>query len=69
MTVWISLNSNDMDKMTKEELKGLTKDYIYIEGYTDLRSILIVMKQEYPDQFDRKEAILAIREALKEEGL
>ena len=69
MIVWISLNSNDMDKMTKEELKGLTKDYIYIEGYTDLRSILIVMKQEYPDQFDRKEAILAIREALKEEGL
>lgn len=69
MTVWISLNSYDMDKMTKEELKGLTKDYIYIEGYTDLRSILIVMKQEYPDQFDRKEAILAIREALKEEGL
>lgn len=69
MTVWISLNSYDMDKMTKEELKGLTKDYIYIEGYTDLRSILSVMKQEYPDQFDRKEAILAIREALKEEGL
>ena len=58
-----------MDKMTKEELKELTKDYIYIEGYTDLRSILSVMKQEYPDQFDRKEAILAIREALKEEGL
>ena len=58
-----------MDKMTKEELKGLTKDYIYIEGYTDLCSILSVMKQEYPDQFDRKEAILAIREALKEERL
>lgn len=58
-----------MDKMAKDELKGLTKDYIDIEGYTDLRSILIEMKQEYPDQFDPKEAVMVIREALKEEGL
>ena len=51
--------------MTQEELLNLAECYIAIEGYTDLRSILSVMSQEYQGEFDRKQAILAIRSALK----
>ena len=53
--------------MTKEELLNLAKCYIVVEGYTDLRSILSVMSQEYQGEFDRKQAIQAIYEALKAE--
>lgn len=51
--------------MTRKELLNLIECYITVEGYTDLRSILSVMSQEYPGEFDRKQAIQAIREALK----
>ena len=51
--------------MNKKELLNLAECYINVEGYTDLRSILSVMSQEYPGEFDRKQAIQAIREALK----
>ena len=51
--------------MNQKELLNLVECYITVEGYTDLRSILSVMSQEYPGEFDRKQAILAIREALK----
>lgn len=51
--------------MTHKELLNLVECYINIEGYTDLRSILSVMSQEYPGEFDRKQAILAIRYILK----
>lgn len=51
--------------MTKEQLQDLAGCYIAVEGYTDLRSIQDVMSQEYPDEFDRKQAVHAIREALK----
>ena len=50
--------------MTQEELLDLAECYIAVEGYTDLRSILCVMAQEYPGEFDRKQAVLAIRDAL-----
>lgn len=53
--------------MTKEELLNLAKCYIVVEGYTDLRSILSVMSQEYPGEFDRKQAIQIIHKALKAE--
>ena len=53
--------------MTKEELLNLAKCYIVVEGYTDLRSILSVMSQEYPGEFDRKQAIQIIHDALKAE--
>ena len=52
--------------MTQEELQNLAKCYIVVEGYTDLRSILSVMSQEYPGEFDRREAIQAIRTSLKD---
>ena len=51
--------------MTHKELLNLVECYINIEGYTDLRSILSVMSQEYPGEFERKQAILAIRYILK----
>lgn len=51
--------------MSQEELLNLAECYIVIEGYTDLRSILDVMSQEYPGEFDRKQAIQAIYRALK----
>ena len=52
--------------MTQEELLNLAACYINVEGYTDLRSILCVMSQEYPGEFDRKHAIQAIRASLKD---
>lgn len=51
--------------MTTKELQNLVECYIAVEGYTDLRSILSVMSQEYPGEFDRREAIQAIRVSLK----
>lgn len=51
--------------MTQEELIDLAECYIAVECYTDLRSILSVMSQEYPGEFDRRQATQAIREALK----
>lgn len=51
--------------MTYKELLNLVECYINVEGYTDLRSILSVMSQEYPGEFDRKLAIQTISEALK----
>ena len=53
--------------MTQEEMAQLVGCYINCEGYTDLRSILSVMSQEYPGEFDRKMAIEVIRKVLKEE--
>lgn len=50
--------------MTQEEFRNLAECYIIVEGYTDLRSILSVMSQEYPDEFDRRQAIQAIRSSL-----
>lgn len=58
-----------MEKMTKEELEDLVACYINVEGYTDLRSIYIVMKQEYPGEFDHKTAIRIIGKILKEERI
>lgn len=51
--------------MTQEELQNLAECYIAVEGYTDLRSILSVMSQEYPGEFDRKQALRAVRDVLK----
>ena len=51
--------------MTQKELLNLAECYIVVEGYTDLRSIQSVMSQEYPGEFDRKQAIQTIHEALK----
>ena len=51
--------------MTQEELLNLAECYIAVEGYTDLRSILSVMSQEYPGKYDRKQALQIIREARK----
>ena len=51
--------------MTQEELQNLAECYIFVEGYTDLRSILSVMSQEYPGEFDRKQAIRTIHDVLK----
>ena len=56
-----------VEKMTKEELEDLVACYIKVEGYTDLRAIYYVMRQEYPGEFDSKEALSAIRKVLKEE--
>ena len=62
-----ALDSNTITMMTQKELLNLAECYIAVEGYTDLRSILSVMSQEYPGEFDRKQAIQAIHEALKAE--
>lgn len=53
--------------MTEAELENLVGCYIHVEGYNDLRSILQVMSQEYPGEFDRKQALQVIRRVLKEE--
>ena len=53
--------------MTETELENLVGCYIHVEGYNDLRSILQVMSQEYPGEFDRKQALQVIRRVLKEE--
>jgi hypothetical protein len=53
--------------MTQKELENLVGCFIHLEGYTDLRSIYNVLRQEYPGEFDRKPALEAIRKALKEE--
>ena len=50
--------------MTESELEDLVACYIHVEGYTDLRSIYIVMSQEYPGQFERKTTLAVIRRAL-----
>ena len=52
---------------TEAELENLAGCYIHVEGYNDLRSILQVMTQEYPGEFDRKLALQVIRRVLKEE--
>ena len=54
--------------MTTEEMRQLAECYINIEGYSDLRSIYIVMSQEYPGEFDRRLALQIIREVLKQEN-
>ena len=54
---------NDMQK----ELENLVGCYIHLEGYTDLRSIYYVLRQEYPGEFDRKLALEVIHKVLKEE--
>ena len=53
--------------MTQKELENLVGCYIHLEGYTDLRSIYIVLRREYPGAFDRKSALELIRKVLKEE--
>ncbi len=53
--------------MTESELEDLAACYIHVEGYTDIRSILNVMSQEYPGQFDPKTALRVISKTLKEE--
>jgi hypothetical protein len=50
--------------MTKEELENLVDCYIHVEGYTDLRSIYSVMRQEYPEGFDRRMALQVISKVL-----
>lgn len=55
------------NQMTEADLEDLVACYVNIEGYTDFRSIFIVMKQEYPGEFDHKMAMAAIRKVLKEE--
>lgn len=54
--------------MTTHELEDLAACYIHVEGYTDLRSVYYVMRQEYPGGFDREQALQAIRKALKNES-
>ena len=53
--------------MAQNELENLVGCYIHLEGYTDLRSIYNVLRQEYPGEFDRKRALETIRKVLKEE--
>jgi hypothetical protein len=53
--------------MTQNELENLVGCYIHVEGYTDLKSIYDVLRQEYPGQFDEKQALEVIRKVLKEE--
>ena len=55
------------NQMTEAELEDLVACYINVEGYTDFRSIYIVMKQEYPGEFDHKLAMQVIRRVLIEE--
>ena len=52
--------------MTESELEDLVACYINVEGYTDFRSIYIVMKQEYPGEYDPKMAMQVIHKVLKE---
>ena len=53
--------------MTRTELENLVGCYIHLEGYTDLRSIYNILRQEYPGEFDRDLALLTIRKVMKEE--
>ena len=53
--------------MTETELKNLAASYVHVEGYTELRSIYYILRQEYPGQFDRKKALQVIHSVLKEE--
>ena len=53
--------------MTQKELENLVGCYIHLEGYTDLRSIYNVLRQEYSGEFDWNLALLTIRKVLKEE--
>lgn len=53
--------------MSESELENLVDCYIHVEGYTDLRSIYYIMRQEYPGQFDQKIALQVIHKVLKEE--
>lgn len=53
--------------MKEAELENLVSCYVHVEGYTDIRSILNVMSQEYPRQFDRKTALRVISKTLREE--
>ena len=54
--------------MTEEQMRQLVGCYINVEGYTDLRSIYYMMAQEYPGEFDRKQALQIIREVLRQEN-
>ena len=54
--------------MTEKEIRDLVGCYIHVEGYDDLRSILSIMSQEYPQEFDRREAMKIIREVMREES-
>lgn len=53
--------------MTESELENLAGCYIHAEGYTDLRSIYLMIAQEYPGMFERKMALKAIHKVLREE--
>lgn len=53
--------------MNEDELAEAARDYIYVEGYTDARSILSVMSQEFPGEVDRKIALKVIMRVLREE--
>lgn len=53
--------------MTTKELEDLVACYIYVEGYTDIKSIYDIMSQEYPSEFDRKLALQVIRKVLNED--
>ena len=55
------------EMMTEEDLRDLVGCYIHAEGYTDLRSIYYIMRQEYPGEFDQEQALQIIRKVLKEE--
>ena len=61
------MNDTNKNPMTEAELEDLVACYIHMEGYTDFRSIYIVMKQEYPGEFDHKLAVQVIRRVLREE--
>ena len=58
---------SDPKKVRRMSLENLVGCYIHLEGYTDLRSIYNVLCQEYPGEFDRKQALETIRKVLKEE--
>ena len=53
--------------MTQNELENLVGCYIHLEGYTDLKSIYDILRQEYPGEFDRNLALFTIHKVLKEE--
>jgi hypothetical protein len=56
-----------MVMLTESELENLVGCYIHVEGYTDLRSIYLMMAQEYPGMIDRLVALQTIRKVLSEE--
>ena len=51
----------------QKELENLVGCYIHLEGYTDLKSIYDILRQEYPGEFDRNLALFTIHKVLKEE--